>query len=303
MPTFTVLNDIHLKPAYADLAKAVTLPPETDAIVIAGDLLDRDDDESIAKGRRVLARFDDSPVPTAVVPGNHDPLGAAERLAEGFDSVQVAHERRLTGVDFLGPAVAFDRIALTGIGCTQFDAGVEIDYEEATAFTIRDGHGYVDRYRQAEAICELLSAVDDLVAGDHTARDVRKALGLPPSAIGDLRAVADRARTLVDLLTGEPTLLASHVPPFGTDLDVHHSMEDRAENGLHAGWLAVAAAIRAASPPVAVVGHSHIQGYDTYDDHPTHILNGGFRGVTTVDIGDDGFSFSFHRPDWLPGGD
>jgi Icc-related predicted phosphoesterase len=96
-------------------------------------------------------------------------------------------------------------------------------------------------------------------------------------------------------------MLVSHVPPFGTALDVHHSAEARADDHLHDGWMAMSGAIRHAAPHVGVFGHSHIRGYDSFDGSETHLLNGGFRGVTTVNLGEGGFGFSFHTAEWLPG--
>jgi len=127
VPTFTVLNDIRLKPSYEGVVEAVTLPPETDAAIVAGDPLDRADPASVERGRRLPSRLDDSPVPTALVPGNHDPLATAEALVDGFDSVVLAHERRPTAVDVPGPAEAFGRVPVVGIGRERFDVGVGVE--------------------------------------------------------------------------------------------------------------------------------------------------------------------------------
>ncbi|WP_435064163.1 metallophosphoesterase family protein [Halobaculum sp. EA56] len=302
MPTFTVLTDLHLKPAYTGIADDVTLPAETDAVLIAGDLLDRADPESIDHGREFLRRLDESPVPTAIVPGNHDPLDATRTLIAEYESVQLAHERTLTADSFPGPATPFADVAVVGIGCTQFDAGREIPYEQALAFAFRDEYGRVDDYREARAVDQILRLLDDVVAGTQSSRDMYEEVGLPPTAIDAIEDVAATAQSLIDRLSCDgPTILLSHVPPFGTDLDVHHSQEDRHEDGLHDGWLALAAAIRQAAPTVAVAGHSHVRGYARYDSSSTHVLDGGFRGITTVEVGAEGFSFSFHDPDWLPG--
>lgn len=302
MPTFTVLNDIHLKPSYEGVVEAVTLPPETDAVIIAGDLLDRSDPASVERGRQLLSRLDDSPVPTALVPGNHDPLATAEALVDGFDSVVLAHERRLTAADVPGPADAFDQVPVVGIGCEQFDAGVEVEYDAATGLSVRDDYGHVDRYEEQKAVRQLLTGVDTLLAGETTPEALRSTFGFPRTAIDGFQRTLDRGTLLTDLLSvDQPVLLVSHVPPFGTDLDIHHSSETRRNDGLHLGWLALAGAIRRGTPSVAVAGHSHVQGYATYDGHPTHLINGGFRGVTTVEVESDGFGFRFLDPDWLPG--
>ncbi|QZY01168.1 metallophosphoesterase family protein [Halobaculum rubrum] len=301
MPTITVLNDIHLKPAYESVVDDFRLPRGTDGVVIAGDLLDKPERDHCEQARQLLARLDAHDVPTVYVPGNHDPLATARIVAEGFDSVELAHDRSVTGAAFDGQTV-FDDVAVVGWGCTQFDAGCEIEYESASEFAIRDEHGHVDRYRESQASQQLLGAVDALIDGARDVSEVRDALGLPAVADEDLTRIREVGTRLRDhIITPERTLVATHVPPFGTDLDRHHSAENRPMDGLHEGSLAIAGAIRATSPAFAVSGHSHVRGYGTYDAPPPHLLNGGFRGITTVELEGDRVGFEFHTPDWLPG--
>lgn len=117
MVRLTVLNDIHLKPAYETVVDDFTLPAETDAVVITGDLVDRDSNDSIAQGRQLLSRLEEATVPTVVVPGNHDPRDSAARYIGDFEFVQLAHDRQVTGADFPVKSV-FGKLTVVGWGCT-----------------------------------------------------------------------------------------------------------------------------------------------------------------------------------------
>jgi len=63
------------------------------------------------------------------------------------------------------------------------DVGCELEYEDAEAFSLRDKYGHLDRYRESRACEQLLTIVDQLVAGQRDTKTVRDDLGLPPSAI------------------------------------------------------------------------------------------------------------------------
>ncbi|MXR40715.1 hypothetical protein GRX01_05080 [Halobaculum sp. WSA2] len=302
MTTITVLNDLHLKPAYDGVGSELTLPPETDLIVVVGDLLDTPNRESVQLGRDVLERFDRSHVPTVLIPGNHDPLDTCSELAADFDSVYLAHERRVQLTDLTDDRSNGSELSVVGVGCTQFDAGREIPYETGDAFDVYTEHGHVDEYREGVAVDEVLAGVDDLVAGTRTPAELCSDFGLDRRHRDGFDAILRTADSLIELLrVDHPTVLASHVPPFGTTLDVHHSAEGRAEDRLHNGWMALSGAIRQAAPLVGVFGHSHIRGYDSFEDSETHLLNGGFRGVTTIELEGSGVGFSFHTAEWLPG--
>jgi len=301
MVRLTVLNDIHLKPTYDTVIDEFELPANTDAVLITGDLIDQVDEDSITQARQLLSRLEEAAVPTVVVPGNHDPRDSAERFVTGFRYVQLAHDRLVSGTEYPVDTL-FDTLAVAGWGCTQFDAGCELSYAAATAFEIRDDYGYVDQYAEQQAVQELLAAIDALLAEETTSHEVVEEFGLPSAASTAVESVVTVGTRLIELLQqSSPVLLATHVPPFGTDLDRHHSAEQREMDGLHNGSLAVAGAIRAADPAIACFGHSHVQGYRMYETASTHLLNGGFRGVTTIDLSADGFGYAFHEPDWLPG--
>lgn len=114
----------------------MSLPPATDVLVVAGDRIDKPGQQSIQLGRRVLRRFDCSAVPTIVIPGNHDPLATIKQLVADFETVYLAHQRRLTTEELLTNATTQKNITVVGWGCTRFDVGREIPDKTAETFDI-----------------------------------------------------------------------------------------------------------------------------------------------------------------------
>lgn len=83
--------------------------------------------------------------------------------------------------------------------------------------------------------------------------------GLTPEHKTTLADIRRTERLLINLLVADTdTLLVSHVLPFGTTLDIHHSAETRSKDVLYTGFLALSGAIRRSEPIAGVFGHSHI---------------------------------------------
>jgi len=101
-----------------------------------------------------------------------------------------------------------------------------------------------------------------------------------------------------ELLTdaNEAPIVLSHVPPYNTEADRHHSIGQREMEleSAHVGSLALKLALREHSPPVALHGHSHNPAYEPLFDTEAgvHSLNPGFQGIVRISLeAKTGFSF------------
>jgi len=286
-------GDTHVKPtgrspAYDRLA----LPPDTDAVVTVGDVVHRTDRESVEAGRAFLAALADLGARVYSVPGNHDPPPEHGGLTDGVPAASVLHD----GVVSVGEA------DLVGWGCEGFDVGPEVACLDFAALDPRNATG--DRRHVADRNARRLEdALYEYVTGDETEAEVADALDVRPDerptlseGLDELERTYDRLDALFEA-AASPTVALTHVPPYGTELDRHHSLGEREADldGLHVGSVALKLALRVHRPAVALSGHSHNPAYETLtaEGSTVHLLNLGFRGVVTVNY-DEGFSYTRH---------
>lgn len=289
-----VLTDLHLDPDAPDpefSALSAHSTDEIDLICCLGDTVDDPDPDSIAAGRSALDRLAATGVPILSIPGNHDNGAYHDRLVDGIDGVTDCHRTAVTVTDdgVCTLEEVDDALRIAGWGCEQFDQQPELRFEEYEGF---DPSEYDDRDHAADRIAaEVLDVLSEYVRGTADRAAVADRLEIDDRATlaADLDRLTERYRTIAETIPDGPTLLLTHVPPYGTRLDDHH----KHERG-HWGSIALALAIRARTPLAAFSGHSHRQAYDTIGG--THLLNPGYRQGTVVSVDADG-SFGYEPID------
>lgn len=286
-------GDTHVKPTGESLDyDRLGLPRNTDAVVTVGDVVHRTGPDDLAAGRDFLGELAELGVPVHSVPGNHDPASEHGAMTDGVSGASVLHDEVISVGD----------VDILGWGCEQFDAGPEVTCRDFAALDPRNSSG--DRRHAADRNARRLeTATHEYVTTDATEREVAETLGVRrderPALAEQLRELDrtyDRLDALFEAAT-PPTVVLSHVPPYGTELDRHHSLGEREADldGLHVGSLALKLALRVHRPAVALSGHSHNPVYETLraDGDIVHLLNLGYQGVATVDY-DEGFSYTRH---------
>lgn len=288
-------GDTHIKPTDTSMdLDGIELPAGTDAVVTVGDVVHRTGADDVAVGREFLAGLADAGVPVYSVPGNHDPMPTHTELTDGLEGVECFHET----VD------SVDAIDLLGLGCDRFDVGPEVTCRDFESLDPRTGSS--DRRHAADENARRLeAALHEYVTTDVPREDVATRLEIRedefPTLWDQLDAFDESYNRLASLFerATPPTVVLSHVPPYGTELDRHHSLGEREADldELHVGSVALKIAFRVHRPAVAISGHSHNPVYETLSsgDGVTHLLNLGFQGVATLDYApDDGFGYERH---------
>lgn len=298
-------GDPHIKPTGATIDyDALEIPSNVDVVVTTGDVVHRTGQEDLRAGRTFFERLDAADVPIVGVPGNHDPLDQYDSLVGGLENVVVAHERVVTGDAFTDVhRDALSGRSIVGWGCERFDCKPEIRFTSFEALDPRDAANR--RYAAAEAASRLEDAVFDYVTGDADRTELERRLGVREGERRAFREQLSHAESRFDRLDSllaaapAPTVFLSHVPPYNTPLDRHHSIGERELDldGLHVGSLSLKLALRLHSPVVALSGHSHNGAYQAGIDGKggvPHLLNLDFRGIVRIRVGSDGaFGFEF----------
>lgn len=316
-------GDPHLKPGGESVdLDAVRVPPDIDAVVTTGDVIHRTDPDSLALARAFFERLNEAGVPVVCTPGNHDPQDQFASLVDGLPTVVNAHDRVVTGTAFPsgtapasaaneddtagsedGPADPLDGHAFVGWGCESTTFEPEIRLTDVSALDPRDAEGD-RRYAADTAAGRLEDAAYDHVTGDRDVGRFADAVGVARPELAAFREGVDRLEALFDRLDAllasapEPTVVLTHVPPYNTPLDRHHSIGAREHDldGLHVGAIGLKLALRKHRPVAALCGHSHNGAYQpglTGDGGPPHTLNLDYRTVLTVEIDGNEGSFSY----------
>jgi Icc-related predicted phosphoesterase len=295
---FLVCNDLHLKPAVSDHdVDSMGVSADIDAVLIVGDLTHRDGPEDVRLARSFVERFD-ADCPVVYVPGNHDHVPMPSRVVDSVPNAHDGHERILE----------LDGVTVVGWGCEARSLSPTLDQTELDALDPRTAPRGDRRYATDQVADDIESACQAVVTGVATPREVARELDIADRnrrafhrALDDIQTTYER---LSELLEGRrDVLLASHLSPFNTSFDRHHSKGTREEDleYLHTGSIPLKLAIRNHDVFAACTGHSHTFGYDTGSEGggPPHYLNLGFRGLSLVDVDPAHGEFSFTHPDTL----
>lgn len=278
-----VCNDLHLKPGGGDYdVTAMTVPSDIDAVFIAGDLTHRTSADDGELARRFVEQFvPDTPV--LYVPGNHDHKPMPERIADGLKHATSGHNT----VHDCGP------MTVVGWGCEHRSLERPLGQTAFSALDPRTAPRGNRRYaadRVADAIeTTLLDVVTDSTTAHAAAEKLDIATEHQPAFVQSVDTIQTTYDHLVGLINDSSNVvLVSHLSPFNTSFDRHHSMGTREDDreGLHTGSIALALVTRTCDVYATITGHSHQFGYDTEDGSSgaPHMLNLGYRGLGIVDI-------------------
>lgn len=288
-----VFGDTHLKrggenPNYGD----VTIPSGTDAVLTLGDVVHQIRPADIAAGREFYSRISEDDSQIFAVPGNHDPAEEHHRLFPDNGAAKLIHNR----------VVSLGDVDIIGWGCEnlQFSPAIRCtDFEALDPRSSSDNRRFAadNAAKRVEKLCHSYA-----VEGADE-RTIAARLDIRDGELGDfvegLRLLRERYERLVELVEAAepPIIVASHIPPYGTSIDRHHSVGQRAADidDLHLGSIALKLVLQEYSPALSLSGHSHSEGYETLDTgtEPAHILNFGYQGVGTLSLEDNGAKFSY----------
>lgn len=270
---------------------------DVDVVVTIGDVVDENVDHGgrgarryERRGRAFFEHLDAEGVPVVAVPGNHDPVGATGRLTEGLENVLLAHERVVRADDLPGDA-DLDGCTLVGLGCEQFDQSMTVPYMEYETIDPRTNatHETIG-WVADDAADQVEAAVAGFLTRDVDVDDVADELGVERSArrglATQLDALHDEFVTKRGLLSEHDHAIAlSHVSPFNTTFDYHHSFDDL-DGRLHRGSISLKMAIAATAPLATFCGHVHQRARDVLETvrGPREAYNPGNHGVAIVEI-------------------
>jgi Icc-related predicted phosphoesterase len=303
-----VVGDLHLRPTGERFPVGDLPVAAHDAVVSLGDVIDENREHAPStaageayeeRGRACYEALDDRGVPVLAVPGNHDPVACTRRLTDGLATVAPLHRktRRVPAPD------GSWALTVAGWGCEAFDftpALLAPDYPDLPASATGaagadpdDGAG-ATKPRTAAAVADaVLRAAGAHLAGDLDAAALADRLDTTPDDErfrASLDRLHERFEAVVDLVgsASGPTLVTSHVSPFGVPFD--RRSQHSHEGDHHFGSVALRLALAATAPAGCLSGHTHQPGTTavaTTDGH-AYAHNPGAPGVTSVTVHRDG---------------
>lgn len=285
-----VCNDLHLKPAASDYdIDAVVIPDSVDAVFIAGDLTHRNGEDDIALARRFIDQFN---VDLLYVPGNHDHAPMPERVVDDFEHATNGHN----------VAREYKSCSVVGWGCEQRSLCDTLDQAAFPILDPRTASRGARRYQADQSAQAIETALYDLVTDQATVYDAAEDLGIAdeniPAFRQSIQTVQETYTHLSDLVGDRSNVvIVSHLSPFNTSFDRHHSKGAREEDreAFHTGSIALKLITRTHDVYATISGHSHAFGYYTGDSETgsPHMLNLGYRGLGILDISPTTNEFSF----------
>lgn len=285
-----VCNDLHLKPAASDYnLDAVAVPDSVDAVFISGDLTHRDGTDDIALARRFIDQFD---IDVLYVPGNHDHAPMPERVVNGFEHAANGHN----------VVYEYESNPVVGWGCDRRSLDTVLDQSAFPTLDPRTAPRGERRYRADQSANAIETTLHDIVTDQATTHDAAADLGLAdeniPAFRQSVRTIQETYDHLSDLVGNQSNVvLVSHLSPFNTSFDRHHSKGTREADreGFHTGSIGLKLITRTHDIYATISGHSHTFGYDTGDvrTNVPHMLNLGYRGLGIVDLDPSDGTFSF----------
>ena len=289
-----VISDFHLDPDEAAVSiDNVSVPAGIDFVISAGDLIDDPDPSDIEYGRKFLRRLTADETPILCIPGNHDHLEYTMAMVDGIDYAGCLHRETITIGDVC-PGSGVDDTLIVGWGCEQFHQDPGIDFERFPSLLDRIEET-LDPSQTREPIWS--SEIETLGAycwGEIGPEELTERLNVDGAVLATaLQSVQSDARELAELLVrpSSPPILVTHVPPFGSTLDHHHS--DIV--GRFVGSMAFRIALSRVHTGLLISGHTHVAD-STYDSVAKHVIGPGKRREVRIDFEADGLSYSWlHR--------
>lgn len=298
LPSMDILvcGDLHLKPGgEAHSIEKIPVAEEIDFALVVGDLTHRDGPEDIALAREFVEYVTDS-VPLLYVPGNHDHMPMPEQVVDGIEDAAVAHETTFeTGA-----------LSVVGLGCTQRSLETPLDVRDFEPLDPTTIPPEERRYAADTAAEQLLEACRAVIIENQPVPTVATELGLTREEQAQFEAGVETVSATYEKLDGlltdtEHVMLATHLSPYNSSFDRHHSVGGRNADleALHTGSIAIRLAIKSHDVFASVSGHSHSQGYDVGPGvaGQSHLVNLGFRGVAEFTLRSEDGAFSYTTVD------
>lgn len=300
-----VFGDTHIKPVDTAIDyDNLQVPADIDVVVSVGDVIHDTRGSAIDYGQKFFERLAGFDRPVVAVPGNHDPLEYYPQLTAELPPVVNAHKRVVTDEAFersLGSRI--DRYSFVGWGCEEFDQGPEIRPTDFPSL-VPDRSGD-RRYAADQSAQRLEDELYQFVTTDRTEKDLVSSLAIESPNRSEFLAQLDRTMCVYEEISSlledaeAPTIVLSHVPPYNTEADRHHSIGERKQDieGLHVGSVGLKLALRVYEPLAAFHGHSHNPEYEVGlgESARPHSLNLGFQGIVRASLNSSGGSFGYER--------
>lgn len=298
-------GDPHIKPVDNSIEyENLDIPRDIDVIVTIGDVIHRPNPPDIAEGRKFFNRLDEQGIPVIAVPGNHDPNEHYKSLIDDCANVVNAHKRVITDKTFQGlESGVFEGHAFVGWGCESREFTPEIRLIDHSSLDPRQGTSIEERRYQSDRTAQRLEDEVYEFLNDSVDRETLTTnLGISdsrPLFYEQLDEAIENYETISDLLsrTDYPTILCTHIPPYNTEIDRHHSIGEREVDleGLHTGSLGLKLAMRKHRPFLALNGHSHEGAYQPGigQDVNIHLLNLGLKGIASIQVNAESEMFSY----------
>lgn len=300
-----LFSDAHIKPVDESVDWAqLTVPSDVDLVLSLGDVIHDAREDALAYGHQFFEQLASHDVPIVAVPGNHDPVEYYPELLDGISSAVNLHRSALSTDDFPQLRTSAEPLSFVGWGCEQFNQEPEIRPNEFPSLSPATGNGS-SRYEADQLAQRLEDELYRYLTTDVTERDLVSRLGIAESNQREFLQQLEQTATVYTELSSlleqseYPTIVLSHVPPYNTEADRHHSIGQREMGleGAHVGSIGLKLALRNHRPLAAFHGHSHNPVYNPgFGDETTpHSLNPGFQGIVRVSINGRTEMFSYQR--------
>jgi Icc-related predicted phosphoesterase len=304
-------GDPHIKPADnpVDYDKLI-VPSDVDAIVTIGDVVHSSGKDDLRAGRKFFEQLAEFDLPVICVPGDHDPQENYKELIGGLPSVLNAHKHVVTENSFrdsCSSGLADHQVI--GWGCEEPEFEPEIRLVDFPSLDPRSAPRRERRHAADDASQRLEDALFESVSKSLDRSQLIEELGVQEDGWAEFAEQHERTLEVYsivdDLLeqAADPTIVLTHIPPYNTELDRHHSVGEREIDleGLHVGSIGLKLALRKHNPLAALSGHSHNGKYEPGIGSAgrPHMLNLDFRGIATVNVDAENgsFGYSFHHTD------
>jgi Icc-related predicted phosphoesterase len=299
-----VFGDTHIKPTDEAVHwDKLSVPSEVDAVVSVGDVIHDAREGAIEYAQRF---FEELARPVIAVPGNHDPVEYYPEILDGISNAVNVHNSEANMTDVPGELPGTEPgYTFVGWGCEEFDQRPEIR-PHCFPYLSPKGDKEETRYLADQLADRIEEEVYLYLTTDRTEKELLSKLDITDEnqrefldQLSQTVEVFETVSSLIESAEGKP-IVVSHVPPYNTKADRHHSIGEREMDieGFHVGSLELKLALRVHQPLAAFHGHSHAPVPETgFGESDSSLsLNPGYQGIVRVSFDEETGGFSFR---WL----